>query len=861
MTKPGDHQVFNSHFEMPDEGDLFKKRPSSQWDADDIFTTPFELAQAQLEKMSAEEEIPLELPQIKPGIHFSLVQVLLLCAIVLVGGGLFYFLFGVPGPRESMAESQAIPNDTELVIVEPVVSPGIKTEAPAEPNEEPVAVVPEPAALEGPVSLLEAETAYQDLALELAYAMYERLLEDLPTGRDHESLAAFLQLRMGFCMRGLGRLEAAEAWLKPLSQEAFPLIQAIIRYHQCIDRLRQQQYFPALQRGYQALSLADCVEDRPAWRDQFKQNCVFLVGEALTLQTLSQYDGDTEFPPTLWEWPDYQDPFLGQDEVAISQLVDNGSEAYRLARVGPRIERSPGDRLGESWRVVCNGASLDQFLKRFATHTLLDLDWSFSLEATSEIVDETVRQRPVNLFMRDVSPEEVAVLATGCSLLFADLSQGGVIRVIDPKPEQYRSLSRLRENLQHETLAHWQRVVLSDEVRTYSANAHYASALLLEYGRQTTEAITEYQLLANRFRQSSLSPYALLRSSRLRAGMLDFPGAREDLRHLVEMYPEVEFKSQAYLELATATRKAGWLGEAVTHYRTVYYMDAPLDETAEAALGAGQCHYARQEYREAARWLKHSVDAAIRTSTLDPAEGFLLMGRTLLALDRFDDARDALGRALSGDLSKEHYLEGLRDLIELDIRQGRAVEALNRLESDIPWDLSRNEINDIESLKARVLYAMGLPEKALLHLEDCLSYLNEAQQRGRIYFQMAQYYEANGEWNKALTFYSDVIDTIEPGPVAQQARIGLARARIHNQRYDQAVSLLRGLLTENLDPEIKAEADRLLIQAYQNNDQLNEAAELLLQQRRPTTTDSLNINGMPSDQTAPSDNQEVGNTL
>ena len=59
------------------------------------------------------------------------------------------------------------------------------------------------------------------------------------------------------------------------------------------------------------------------------------------------------------------------------------------------------------------------------------------------------------------------------------------------------------------------------------------------------------------------------------------------------------------------------------------------------------------------------------------------------------------------------------------------VEALNRLEADLPWDLTRYETNEHEALKAQVLLTMGLTNKALLVLEECLPYLSEARQRGR----------------------------------------------------------------------------------------------------------------------------------
>ena len=102
-----------------------------------------------------------------------------------------------------------------------------------------------------------------------------------------------------------------------------------------------------------------------------------------------------------------------------------------------------------------------------------------------------------------------------------------------------------------------------------------------------------------------------------------------------------------------------------------------------------------------------------------------------------------------------------------------------------------------------------------------------------------------GEWNKALTFYSDVIDTVDPGPIAQKARLGLARARMQSERYTQAIDLLEGVLDERPDEDITAEAYTLLIRAYQLNNQLDKAAQLLLQQRRPAPSDVSDANEGP----------------
>ena len=62
--------------------------------------------------------------------------------------------------------------------------------------------------------------------------------------------------------------------------------------------------------------------------------------------------------------------------------------------------------------------------------------------------------------------------------------------------------------------------------------------LLQTLTEQKNDAIAEYKLVANRFSQISSAPYALMNSSQLKAEIHDYQGAREDLKQLIQQYPD-----------------------------------------------------------------------------------------------------------------------------------------------------------------------------------------------------------------------------------------------------------------------------------------------------------------------------------
>jgi tetratricopeptide (TPR) repeat protein len=165
--------------------------------------------------------------------------------------------------------------------------------------------------------------------------------------------------------------------------------------------------------------------------------------------------------------------------------------------------------------------------------------------------------------------QQIALIAAGCAGLMA-CAEGQPGKKSDYLlSAEYLSLPA-RSFLSQQAILLWQKFVLAFYSDERLGNAHFVMGLLHSQVGLPIEAIAEYKLVANRFSQMSLAPFALLHSSKLKASLRDYPGTREDLKQLVEQYPDVEIYGQAYLRLAQATMEAGLNDEAAQLYQRVF---------------------------------------------------------------------------------------------------------------------------------------------------------------------------------------------------------------------------------------------------------------------------------------------------
>ena len=348
-----------------------------------------------------------------------------------------------------------------------------------------------------------------------------------------------------------------------------------------------------------------------------------------------------------------------------------------------------------------------------------------------------------------------------------------------------------------------------------------------------TESIAEYKLVANRFSRSSLAPFALLNSSKIKNNLHDYSGGCEDLKQLVEQFPDAEIAGKAYLYLADTTAKAGLNTEAARLYRKVSNLSLSSELQNAAALGAGKCSYNMGDCESAAKWLTQYIRLAKDRKNKDLYSAYFLLGKACLDLENSEAACDAFQYALQGGpscLAKEEYIETISALVEAYMQQGHFVRALNMLEDIHPVALSQKESIEILLLRSKALRAMGLVDKAIVILGDRAEYIPDTQLKAQIYFELSDCYIEIGNLNLAHKKLVEVLVLAESGPLSHKIALRLAEVCLQLGQNNQAISICSQLLDLQPSEQIKQKTLDLLAMAYKQQKNYDRAALALLRQ-------------------------------
>jgi len=733
-----------------------------------------------------------------------------------------------------------------------------------------------------PLSLKVAETFYLQKDYDKAYAAYYQLRQILPKNAEEESVRDFLQLRMALCMKKAADPDQANRLFRIVSKSHSPVVRVVANYHRSLLDVQKKQYLNARTRAYRAIALISAVDPRfcgdeftparaPALREpkagnkdwvlSLQRDCYLLVAESITRHILSLCDADKDFPRKLWSNPVEVDPFTNLNEAELRRLLNSGSEQLSKGLLGPQIQKLEHEGASPRYSVVCHGAPIEELLARFAANTDLDIYWAFSraLEETNNTIHKpkqslglltedakvpdvvlgprlagtktgtfSIRKRPVSLYLPAVTPQQFVTVAAGHVGLLARLDEKGVVNIFNPA--DYSSLSEHVSLLTQDTISLWQRFLLAARPDERIPNAHFALALLQAQKGQITDAIAEYKLVANRFSRTSLAPFALLHSSKLKTNLRDYPGAREDLKQLVEQYPDTEFSDQACLYLADATMKARLYDEAARLYRKVYHLGFSLESQTASALGAGRCFYEKKDYETAAKWLTRYISLASDHTSSGLYWAYFLLGKTNLALRKHQQACDAFQYALAGPLSRKEYVETISALVKSHIEQEHFIKALDVLENIRSVAFSQKESVEMLLLKSEVLRAMGLVDKAIVVLGDRVEYISDSQLKARISFELTNCYIAKGNLQLARANLTEILVLAEPGPFAHEIALELANVCLKLGQNSQAISVCSQLLDLGPSEQVKQEALNILATAYTREKNYDSAALALLGQ-------------------------------
>lgn len=754
--------------------------------------------------------------------RFSVVQKVLAISIIAVASLLVYLLVNYPSGRTNSpapaSGGEVTPVIQQPPMVEPTAVEPVRAQAEyiseqvkdAEPVLEPTE----------PVSLEVAWSFLQQKDYEGARAAYNQLRQALPARE--ELLRDFLKLRMALCATEVGDYSDASRLLVEISRSPSPMVRIVANYRLSLLEIRRKRYLRARTRAYNALGLIKAIDFNDDWALAIECDCHFLVAECLTRHILSLSHAEADLPDDLWAGQTASlDPFAGLGEADLRRALNSGSERLGKALLEPRIRRliSP-----PRWAVTSYGAPVEELLSKFAASANLDIEWATGTSA-ADAKNGDARQRPVSLYLPGATPDTVVLVAAGCVGLLArpenDLSRE---RVAIHDPTQYSSLRRHISFLSDQAISLWQKFVLTFYSDRRLGNAHFVMGLLQSQAGRTTEAIAEYKLVANRFPQSQLAPFALFHSSEVKAGLRDYRGAREDLKQLVEQYDDSDVYGQAYLRLADATRDASLTTEAALLYQRLYNFGLSKESQIAAAIGAAECYYQTRSYQDAAKWITRYINLAGRDENTNLYSAHFLLGQTNLALGDYQKACDAFQYALIEQTSREQYIEALMALVKGHIEQDDLVEALGALENVRSVALSQEQSVEILLLRSRIYRLLGLADTAIISLRDRAQYVTDSQLSAKIGFELAKCDIAKGNLDEARRRLSDVLAIAEPGPLTQKVALELTSVCLKLGRSSQAISICQQLLNSNISASTRRETLGLLAAGYKLEKDYDNAA-------------------------------------
>jgi tetratricopeptide (TPR) repeat protein len=807
--------------------------------------------------------------QVPAGIaRFSTIQKALIIALVVSIALLLYSLS--LSPSKSIANSAVPPAHRPQPSSQPTppqqpesAAPQLnrqQTQTPSQPNEA--------------LSLQLADELYLKKDYDKAFAAYSRLRLAL-TSPDDELLNDFLQLKMALCMEAKPDLDQADQLFRAAAESRSPVLRTIANYHCCLLEMNNGEFLKARTRACRAIATIQSLTFDWQWALSLERDCHFLAAEAVTRNVLFLCDADKDLPPKLWHHRPQDDPFIGISESELRAVLTEGCRQMAKGTLSPQI--SPVEQQGNipQWSVLCSGPSIEELLSRFAANASLDLRWGGNnTPAQTEAVRTRLgegkdgaaeaietpsrsRRRAVTLYMPAATARQAVSTAAGSVGLLARFDDKATVEILDPA--EYSSLSEHTSMLIDHAVALWQQLLLmySDDQRL--PNAHFALALLQVQQGRLTEAVAEYKLIANRFSLTNLALFALLHSSRLKTTIRDYPGARDDLKQLIEQYPDSDIVGQAHLNLAEITARAELFGEAANLYRKVYNLGPSSHAKTAAALGAGKCFYKIKNYQEAAKWLTQYIDLAkgkyperlwrAQSSRFTEGESnletgsdlysaYFMLGEANLALGNLPAACDSFKQVLAGAVPKEKYVDALCALVETQIEQDNLVEALAALQNIHHWSFSQDESTRLLVLKAKVLRNMGLIDQAVTTLGDRAQYITDPQLKATVSFELAKCSIAAGGLELARKILADELVSIEPGPLAQQFALELADLCLKLDRDSQTVSICTQLLDSTdratagyaptSSPQVKHRALELLATAHNKQKNYDRAALALL---------------------------------
>jgi tetratricopeptide (TPR) repeat protein len=793
----------------------------------------------QLSTPAQTQQVAVPQPVISPAVNipitsapvrersFSAFQIVLIAAIILIVSFLFFQLLmpvTVPIQPQNIAQT-TLSQQQQSLPEHPIQSVQIPQSQAVEvhPQVQEVAVqVPAPQ----PISLKAAQQLYVKEEYSKALDMYKKMYEGLSATPKEEMMKDFLQLQIALCTERMGQYTEAALEFRKVLYSTSPVVRVTASYHCGLLEMQRNQYLNARTKAYQSIGLIDIIDYDKNWAANLKRDCYFLAAQSLTREVLMLCEIDKDQPQSLW--PVYgaaDELFTSLDETQIRELLNSGSSRLSDALLGPQIQKFENQGGSDVYNIVCSGASVEELLAQFSTYAKIDSKWNLDSNESG------LRKQIVYIYLLSAQSRQFAEIAAGAAGLIAQPDDKGLINIYNPSV--YSLLSDHLTILGDKAISQWREFALRFPEDKRMANVHFALGLLYTPKDLYTESMSEYKLVANRFARSPLAPYALFNLSKIKNSLKDYRGGYDDLRQLVEQFPDSEIATTSSLYYADTAGRANLLEESARLYRKVYNLGLTPESRLAAAFGAGKSSFLIKDYEVAESWLTKYTKMAVDSPSKDLYMAYLYLAKTYLALNKPDLACTSFRYAILGVpfyLPKEDYIDIIPTMVDAYMQQGSFVQALSLLESVDTPSLTSAESVQILLMQSKLLRSMGLIDKALAVFGDRVEYTFDPELKAKINFELSQSYIEKGDLNSASKLLSDIIILTKPGPLMYEATLKLAKVCMDLGNNAQAISVCRQLLNLQPEQETKQKALELLAAAYKQNKNYDSAALALLGQ-------------------------------
>jgi tetratricopeptide (TPR) repeat protein len=691
-----------------------------------------------------------------------------------------------------------------------------------------------------PLSLKYANDSFMHDDFHGAFQAYARLNRILSKDPNQLPMHSFLKLRMAICLKKVDRIDQAEKLLRILSVDDSCPLAAMANYQRALIEFERSQYLQARACAYRAMALCEAVTADTDWAVNLKKDCHFLIALSLTNRIVNLSGIDADMPAKLWRVNQHSDFGCDKEEAQLDAFLKSGITKLKQALMGPKVKKLDVADSVDHFEVISNNAPAEELFAKFTSSAKIFLVWT-PHKSWGEI-----RRQPVSLFLPDVTSEEFASIAAGCvgSQAAVD-SKTTPPALIITNPSEYTDLPDHLSSIADEALERWSEFIIKYNEDGRLPNAHFACGIIYQVRDQIIEAVAQYKIVANRYAQSPLAPYALLNSSKIKADLHDYVGAKQDLKQLVEQYHRTAVAQAACLYLADAAFKTELYDEAANTYCRVYNLDDSLKSRAAASLGAARAFFALGDYNSARTWVEQYINI-VGPSPDNQQEhpelysAYLLLAKVQLLQGNRTEAFNAFKLALHEELTQKDRTEIVTAILKCDIDSLDPIQALDLLETLQSQALSPQESTGAILTKCRILRKMHLPGKALDIINDRFDYILQPKLRAEAYFEVGQCYIELNQPEKAHLCFVKLLAIAEPGPIADQATLKLAELSLQLDKIDKAIELCSQLLARQIPEDLRQAAVHIMAQAYKKQNNLEKAVSLLVEQveaSKDTTSD------------------------